>query len=104
MSLLDLPELKSKTLTIGGQSLTIRELDFAQALEHYRMAAENEGKSVSAIQMATVISWAVVDEEGNRVHSDKDIPAIAKRRPAILGEIYKEVCSLSALEDDAKNS
>ncbi len=58
---------------------------------------------------ATLVSLTVVDEDGKRMFSDKDVKALSKKSAAALDKIFSEAQSLNAVSDEdveeiAKNS
>lgn len=58
---------------------------------------------------ATLVSLTVVDEDGKRMFSDKDVKALSKKSAAALDKLFAEAQSLNAVSDDdvedlAKNS
>lgn len=58
---------------------------------------------------ATLVSLAVVDENGKRIFTDKDVAGLAKKSAAAMDQIFAEVQKLNAVtdedvEDMAKNS
>ena len=58
---------------------------------------------------ATLVSLTVVDANGKRMFSDKDVKALSKKSAAALDKIFSEAQSLNAVSDEdveemAKNS
>ncbi len=58
---------------------------------------------------ATLVSLAVVDENGNRLFNEKDIKALSKKSAAAMDQLFAEAQKLNAVSDEdvddmAKNS
>ena len=73
-----------------GTTLTIRSMTLSDSIKLADMAgALNGSKMLKAEQIASVVAWVVVDEEtGERIFSDKDVPALAQKSSEALMRIY----------------
>ena len=99
----DLPEM--------GGSVRVRGFTAKQRSEHERSFVLKSGKVNQAKQAERrerLIIQTVIDDEGNPLFTEEDIPAIG-RQPAVvierLVDAALEVCGLAPeLEDSAKNS
>ena len=103
--ILNLKDRAQKTVHVEqwGMDVTIQELGLTEGLAVMDNAAsmEKEGK-VTAAQIAQVVAWSIVDEDGNRVFSDDDVPELEKKNLKALMFLYQEIGALSS-GDEAKN-
>jgi hypothetical protein len=60
------------------------------------------GFVMDADQVASVVAWGVVNEDGERVFSDDDIPALQKKAREPMMFLYTEITGIS-VEDAEKN-
>jgi hypothetical protein len=105
--ILDFADLKEGTVEVPEwkTTLTIRELGLDQGLSLYSMVQSLSGNQVvmKGQDIAQVIAWSVVNPEtGERVFSDADVPALAKKNRNALMRIYTAITSLTG-EDAEKN-
>ena len=49
---------------------------------------------------AVLVAMAVVDEDGNRLFTDKDVKALAKKSAAAMDRIFAETQKLNAVSDE----
>jgi len=78
---LGLDDLRTKTVTVPrwNKAVTIRELGLEEGVKLSQMYSATDGQTVlSAEDIARVVAWGVVDENGERVFSDDDVPALAR--------------------------
>ena len=104
--ILDFNDLKTKSVRVEawGCDLTVRELDLECGVKLFSMVSEvGDGEFVmDADQIASVVAWGVIDEDGERVFSDEDIPALKKKSRDPLMLLYTEITGIS-VEDAEKN-
>ena len=104
--LLALDDLRTKVVDVPGwkQKLTIRELGLDEGIKLFSMAQESNDKLVlGGEDIARVIAWGVIDPDTReRVFSDADIPALAKKNRKALMFLYQEITALSG--DDAEKN
>ena len=103
--ILGLSDLRTKTVKVKEWDcdLTIRELDLENGVKLFSMVSERDGEFVvDAEQIASVVAWGVIDENGDRLFSDDEIPALMKKARDPLMFLYTEITSIS-VEDAEKN-
>ena len=86
-------------------TLRIKELGLDEGMslfEKFKGLKEGEEFTLKARDIAQVVAWGVIDEEGNRVFSDDDVPALAKKNRNALMTLYTAITALAG-EDAAKN-
>lgn len=104
--ILNLNDLRTKTVRVEHWDcdLIIRELDLEDGVRLFSMVKDvGDGEYVmDADQIASVVAWGVIDEDGERVFSDDDIPALRKKSREPLMFLYTEITGIS-VEDAEKN-
>ena len=103
--ILDFNDLKTKSVRVEAWKcdLIIRELDLEDGVKLFSMVSEVDGEFVmDADQIASVVAWGVMDEDGERLFSDEDIPALKKKAREPLMFLYTEITGIS-VEDAEKN-
>jgi hypothetical protein len=104
-------DIKTETLFMPewDVSVTLRSLNGLEreALNTLVYEARQKGRSIPIF--AAVAAFSIVDEEGRRVFSDDDIPALAQRTSASLERFYDWQVKHSGIgdksvEDALKNS
>ena len=96
--ILQFDDLATKTVKVKewGRELTIRELSLDDGIRWFQMTQELIDKLVlDAEDIAKVVSWGVIDESGERLFSDKDIPALKQKNKNALMFLYTEITKLS---------
>jgi hypothetical protein len=112
--ILEADDLETKDVYVkpwGGhvriRTMTAHERDqFEQ-----KMFASRSGSKKDRVDniRAVLVAMAVVDEDGNRLFTDKDVKALAKKSAAAMDRIFAETQKLNAVsnedvEEMAKNS
>ena len=103
--ILGFDDLKTKKVRVDAWDceLTIRELDLEDGVKLFSMVKEVDGEfRMDADQVASVVAWGVIDEDGERMFSDDDIPALKKKSREPLMFLYTEITGIS-VEDAEKN-
>lgn len=103
--ILGFDDLKTKTVKVDawGCELTVRELDLEDGVKLFSMVKEDGGQfHMNADQIASVVAWGVIDEDGERLFSDEDIPKLKKKARDPLMLLYTEITGIS-VEDAEKN-
>jgi len=104
--ILDFDDLRTKVVEVKewGCELTVRELGLEDGLKMFSMVQDiDDNPAINAEDVAQVVAWGVVDAEtGDRVFSDDDISALAKKNSKPLMFLYQEIIALSG-EEAAKN-
>jgi hypothetical protein len=107
--ILGLDDLRTKEVEVPHwkQKLTIREMGLDDGV-HFAsmMRAKGDGDNVSLTgeDIAGVVARGVIDENGERVFKDEDIPALARKSQKALLFLYSEIVGLSGdVEEAAKN-
>jgi hypothetical protein len=96
-STVDVPEWKT--------TLKIKELGLDEGMslfEKFKGLKEGDEFTLKARDIAQVVSWAVIDDDGNRLFSEEDIPALAKKNRNALMTLYTAITALTG-EDAGKN-
>ena len=104
--ILGLNDLGTKSVHVKqwDRLVRVRELDLEQGMILFSKAAGDK-VMLSGDDIARIVAWAVIDENGNRVFSDKDIPKLAHKNRDAMMHLYQEIMGLSGSVDDAeKNS
>lgn len=107
--ILGLDDCRTKQVEVPqwGRTLTIREMGLGDGMKFVSMLRESGGSNsieLTGEDIAGVVARGVVDESGERVFSDKDIPALARKNKAALMLLYTEIVGLSGdTEEAAKN-
>lgn len=104
--ILNLNDLQTKVVRVKewDRDITIKELGLDDGLKMFDLVRDvDESPSMAAEDIAQVVAWGVVDPETlERVFSDDDVPALARKNMKVLMFLYEEVMSLSG-KDAAKN-
>jgi hypothetical protein len=104
---LGLDDLRTKTVTVPrwNKAVTIRELGLEEGVKLSQMYSAKDGQTVlSAEDIARVVAWGVVDENGERVFSDDDASALARKNRDPLMFLFREITSLSADFEEAEKN
>ena len=104
--ILGLDDLRTETVRVEqwDRDLTIRELDLESAAKMLSMGSEQDGEfTINAEQIASVVAWGVIDDDGERLFSDDDIPALQKKSRDALMFLYLKITGISSVEDAEKN-
>lgn len=101
--ILGFSDLRTKVVHVDQWDcdLTIRELGLDEGLRLFAFVSDDK-ITLSGEDIAHVIAWSVVDDNGERVFSDEDIPALAKKNRDAMIFLYQEIASLSG-DDTEKN-
>jgi hypothetical protein len=93
----EVPEWKTK--------LRIKELGLEEGMslfEKFKGIKDGEDITLNARDIAQVVSWGVIDEDGNQLFSEADIPALARKNRNALMTLYTAITALTG-EDAEKN-
>lgn len=107
--LLAIDDLRTKEVSVPvwKRKVHIRELGLLESLEVF--SPDRIGKDgkihLEATDMARVAAMGIFDPEtGERVFSDDDIPALARKNQKALMFLYNQITALSgSIEDAEKN-
>jgi len=105
--ILGMMDVKTGTVEVPewGTTLRIKELGLDEGMilfEKFKGLKEGEEFTLKASDIAQVVAWAVIDEEGNRLFSDDDVPALAKKNRNALMTLYTAITAMTG-EDAEKN-
>jgi hypothetical protein len=85
-----------------GGSVLVRELTTAE-VENFSIRTSNAQGQLDITRMsglrAEVVSWALVDEEGNQLLHKKDAEALQKKSHQVIDRIFNEVLVMSGLKE-----
>ena len=98
--------LKQVKVPQWNTSLTIRELGLQESMDAFAdVKADDDGNiTLKPRQIAQVVAFGVVDNDGERVFSDADIDALARKNRDALMLLYTEIARLcGSVEDEVKN-
>jgi hypothetical protein len=107
-----MPNLRDKIL--GADDLPVTEVDVPEwgetvrvkaldAEERFNLSVQAGGKP-GAVFMASVVAATVVDEDGNRVFTDDDVPALARKNGKAVKRLFDAADELNAFTDKAVRS
>ena len=87
------------------QTVTVQEMGLDQGMKFARMVGAGSGKvEIQAEDIAGIIAGCVVDEAGERVFSDEDIPVLARKSQKALLFLYHEIVALSGDVEEAEKN
>lgn len=107
--ILSLTDLRTRQVEVPqwGKTLTIREMGLDDGVKFAALLrTRGDGKSVNltAEDIAAVVARGVIDENGERLFSDADIPKLALKNQKALLLLYTEIVALTGdAEEAAKN-
>ena len=106
--ILSFSDLRTKEVEVPQwkQTVRIREMGLDDGVKFVSLMRNAQGDSVTLTgeDIAGVVARGVINEKGERVFSDDDIPALAKKSQKALMLLYGEVIGLSGdVEEAAKN-
>ncbi len=84
-----------------GCDLTVQELGLSDGIRLVSLISTDDD-SVNAEAIAQVVAMGVIDDNGDRLFSDEDIPALAQKNGKALMELYAAITGL-AIEAAEKN-
>ena len=87
-------------------TLTVQELDLQDSMLAFGSIKPDSGGNVtlSPDEIASVVALGVVDENGDRVFTDEQVPQLVKKNHKALMLLYTEITKLSgSIEDEVKN-
>ncbi len=111
--ILSADDLQTKDVYVKpwGGSVRIRTMTAHERDRFEQMMFSNKGGKKERMDdvRATLVSLTVIDGDGKRMFSDKDVKALSKKSAAALDKIFSEAQSLNAVSDEdveeiAKNS
>lgn len=105
--LLALDDLRTKQVTVPvwNREVRIREMGLQESLAMFAGNNVKDGKvTLDAEDFARVVSCCVIDDDGKRVFTDKDIPALARKNRRALMFLYNEITGLSGNVEDAEKN
>jgi len=104
--ILGFDDLRTKQVTVkewGNKTLSIREPDLHQVLKSREMVVDGDVQ-LRALEIAQTVASSVIDEHGDRVFSDDQVPRLARKNRHALMFLYNEILALAGtLEDAEKN-
>jgi hypothetical protein len=105
--ILGFQDLRTKQVEVPqwGATLTIKEMGLQEGVKFAGMVRDTgETLTMTAEQIASIVAWCVIDDAGERVFSDADIPKLASKSQKALLFLYSEIVGLSgSLEEAEKN-
>jgi len=117
--ILEAKDLKTERVDVKewGGEIIVSELGGLAAVEFWEFLAPGDGEDEGAVVSqnvkrmfkAVAIAHCVVDEDGNRLFSNEDIPTLARKHPKVLSRVFDVVDRLNLLtpaaqKEAAKNS
>ena len=105
--LLAFNDLRTKEVEVWGKTLTIQEQGLQESMISFGPGKVSEDGTieVNAIDIAQVIAYGVIDSKtGERVFSDEDVPALAKKNREVLMFLYQEILTLSGDPEEAEKN
>lgn len=106
--LLAVNDLRTKEVDVPawGMKVRIRELNLQESMDAFSdLKPDKDGNvTLKHEDVARVVAFGVIDEDGERVFSDEDAAALAKKGKAALMTLYAEITKLSSsIEAEVKN-
>ena len=87
-------------------TLTVCELGLEEGLLLAEMYGTGEKVSLTGRDIAQVVAWGVLDENGDRMFADEDVAGLSKKSRHALMRLFTEISQLSAagaFEEAEKN-
>lgn len=106
-SLLNLMEIKTQTVTLGKDKITLTELSHTayQSVFESKFAKDENGKFDGEKFVAVLVTHCIIDKKGNRILSDEDSVTL---RAGAAGRYLKLAAAAKKLngmgDDEEKNS
>jgi hypothetical protein len=94
LALDDLPK-KAVTVPEWGGSVFVRALTGGERDKLERMISKDD------VSRASIVALCVVDDEGNRLFTENDIPALADKNGSALERIVSAALSFNMLTDES---
>jgi len=106
--LLDCNDLRTKEVEVPqwDTTLTIQELGLQEHMQAFGSIKPDDDGNVTLdyLDIAQTVAFGVVDEKGERVFSDEDVPKLARKNQKALMLLYTAITSLPiSVEDEVKN-
>ena len=108
--LLNETKLETVVVSVGNGSVTVSEIsgpDYLAAWEYAKMDdGETDGNFKVNIHKLNpaLLAYGIVDEEGNRIFTDDDIPLLAKRSMKKFEPVLIAIKRLNGLLSDEGNA
>jgi hypothetical protein len=105
--ILNFMDVKTSEIEVAewNKTLRIKELGLEEGMslfDKFKGLKEGDQFTLSARDIAQVVAWGVIDEEGNRIFSDDDVPALARKNRNALMTLYTAITAMTG-EDAEKN-
>ena len=106
---LEATELKKEIMNLGSGKIIVSEMTAENYLELCELCklegSESEGSYKLDVKKFNpgLVAFSVVDEEGNRIFSNEDIPILAKRSQKQFSPIVLKAQKLNGLVGDEGN-
>ena len=104
--ILDLNDLQTKVVKVKEwyREVTVQELGLDDGIKMFDLVRDlDDSPTMTAESIAQVVVWGVIDPETHeRVFSDDDVAALAKKNRKALMFLYEKIMALSG-GDAAKN-
>lgn len=107
--ILGITDLRTKQVEVPHwkQTLTIREMGLDDGVKFaalMRSRGDSDAVTLTGEDIAGVVARGVIDENGERLFTDADIPKLARKSQKALLLLYTEIVGLSGdVEEAAKN-
>jgi len=100
--ILGFDDLRTKVVKVKEwkRELTIRELGLDEGMRMVAMVRDVDGEdpTIGGRDVAQVVAWGVVDDDGERVFSDDDVDVLVRKSSSALMFLYREIIKLSNQE------
>lgn len=105
--ILGLMDVKTSEVEVKewNATLKIKELGLEEGMtlfDKFKGLKEGDEFTLTAKDIAQVVAWGVIDEDGARVFSDDDVPSLARKNRTALMKLYEAITSMTG-EDAEKN-
>lgn len=105
-ALLAAMELKREEVEIAGGTVLVSEIGATDLINLYTREdlLDGEKKIDMAKFTPALVAYAVVDEQGTRIFSDADIPALEKASPAVFTKLSEAAKRLNGLTGEEQKN
>lgn len=103
--ILGLVDLATDTVHVPewDTDVRIRALDLTQGMVVFGKAAGGK-VTLDGDEIAAIVAWAVIDENGKQVFKDSDVEKLAQKNHAAMTLIYQRVMALTGSKAKAKKN
>lgn len=99
LDILSIGRLKTEAVEVDGGQILVSEIG---AADSFALFSDPENQDAAKnIRMAIfgpkLVAMCVVDDDGNRIFSNEDAPALARLHPAVFGQMLNAAMRVNGL-------